>query len=111
MNIPPLLQQLLTTFVILTSTGTLVQDARFGRVLEVAAPLSNISLDISSHLEGMNEAASAHSVHAEREALQHDFASTSRIQARDDHRRYYTPKNLSHRNSLSGDSAILWPSV
>jgi len=110
MNISPLLQQLIMGLVVLTSTGTLVQDAKFGRALEMTAPLSNISVDLTSHLGDLNEAASAHT-HLENIALQQDFSGPSRVQARDDHRRYYTPKNLSRSSSAFGDSHILWPNV
>ena len=95
----------------MTSTGALVQDTKLGRVAEVAVPLSDVSLNLSSHLDGLNEAASAHT-HVEQPAISQQFAGgIPRMQARDDHRRYVIPKYASRSNTPDGDSQILWPSV
>lgn len=103
----PLLQQLLIGLVVLTSTGTLVQDTRLGRALEATTPLSDVSINLSSHLDGMNEAASAHT-HVEQN-LNQDASGITRIQARDDRHRYYTPKTLSRRSTPFGDTSLFEP--
>lgn len=111
MDISSLLQQLIVGLVIMTSTGALVQDTKLGRALELTAPLTNLSINVSSHLDGLDEAASAHT-HVERaSAFVQDVTGMPRVQARDDHRRYYTPKNLSRSSDHSGGSTILWPYI
>jgi hypothetical protein len=106
----PLLQQLLLGLVVLTSTGTLVQDTKLNKALEVAVPLSDVSVNISSHLEGLNEAASVHT-HVEQASASQDFSGIPRIQARDDHKRYILAKYSSRGNSFDGNSQFIWPSI
>ncbi|MDB5183872.1 MAG: hypothetical protein JWO07_553 [Candidatus Saccharibacteria bacterium] len=110
MYLSPLFQQFLIGLAILTSMGTLVQDTRINKALEVTVPLSNVSVNISSNLDGLNEAASAHT-HVEQTAVTQELAGIPRVQARDDHRRYTLPKYSSRSNAYFGDSQILWPST
>ena len=105
-----LLHQLLISLVVMTSTGTLVQDTKLNKALEVTAPLSNLSVNISSHLDGLNEAASAHT-HVEQPSISQQFAGVPKVQARDDHRRYIVAKYIAKNKTASGDSQILWPST
>lgn len=110
MQSSPLFQQLLLGLIILTSTGTLVQDTKLNKALEVAVPLSEVSTNISSHLDGLNEAASAHT-HVEKPALSQDFSGIPRMQARDDHRKYTFAKNSSRSNTFDGSSQLIWPNI
>ena len=110
MYIPPLFQQLFVGLAIMTSMGTLVQDTKVNKALEMSVPLVNFSVNLSSHLDGMNEAASAHT-HVEIPILSQQLSANPRVQARDDHRRYVMPKYSSRSNSQLGDSQILWPNT
>jgi hypothetical protein len=106
----PLIQQFLVGLAVLTSMGTLVQDTKLGRAMELTAPLSTISTNISSHLDGLNEAASAHT-HVEQVAVQQNFSGVPRVQVRDDHRRYNLSKYVSRNTASFGNTQSLWPSV
>ena len=90
--------------------GTLVQDTRLGRALEVAKPLANLSIDVSSNLDNLNEAVSH--THVEHSLTQlKDISGIPEIQPRNDYRKYNLPQRLSRNNSYFGASGIVWPSV
>ncbi len=106
-----LFQQAFISLAILTSMGSLVQDTRASKAMELTAPLSDFSVNVSSHLDGLNEAASAHT-HSEQTAItQNLIGGDTRIQARDDHKRYNLPKYSGRSNTYFGDSQINWPSI
>ena len=104
-----LLQQLFVGLAIVTSMGTLVQDTKLNKALELTVPLVNVSINMSSHLDSLNEAASSHT-HVEQTSVTQNFAGIPRVQARDDHRRYLN-KYIGRNNTFTGSSQILWPSV
>jgi hypothetical protein len=99
----PLLQQLFIGMAIMTSMGTLVQDTKLNKAMELTVPLSNVSVNITSHLDGLNEAASSHS-HIERTSVTQELAGIPRVQARDDHRRYIVSKHAPRSNAHLGDT-------
>jgi hypothetical protein len=105
-----LFQQLFIGLAILTSTGTMVQETKLNRAVALSEPLANISAAMSSHLEGLNEVASAHT-HVEHASVAHEFApGLTRVQARNDHRRYALERNQSRSDELGGNG-VIWPSV
>lgn len=104
-----LLQQLFIGLAVLASTGTMVQETKLNRAIALSEPLANISTALSSHLEGLNEVASAHT-HVEHASVAHEFApGLTRVQARNDHRRYSLPRSESKGDIIGGDG-IIWPS-
>jgi hypothetical protein len=104
-----LVQQFLIGLAVLTSMGTLVQDTRINKALEVAAPLPSVSVNVTSNLESLSSA-TQHS-HVEQASVTQDLSGIPRIQARDDHRRYTLPKYSSRSNTPFGDSQLSWPSA
>lgn len=105
------LQQAMIGLAILASTGTLVQETRVNRALALAEPLTNLSVNLPSHLEGLHEATAAHT-HVEQPVAKFQLSTTDPIiQARNDYRRYNSPKHTGRTDSFTGGSKVLWPSV
>lgn len=104
-----LIQQFLIGLAVLTSMGTLVQDTRINKALEVAAPLPSVSVNVTSNLESLNSA--TQHTHVEQSSITQDLSGIPRLQARDDHRRYNMPKYSSRRSTQFGESQFLWPSI
>jgi hypothetical protein len=102
-----LVQQFLIGLAVLTSMGTLVQDTRVNKALEVTAPLPSVSVNVTSNLESLSSA--TQHTHVERSSVTQDLSGIPRLQARDDHRRYTLPKHSSRSNTQFGDSQISWP--
>lgn len=104
-------QQVMVGLAILASTGTLVQETRVNRALALTAPLTNLSVNLPSHLEGLHEATAAHT-HVEQPVAKFQLSTTDpMIQVRNDHRKYNMPKHTSRTDSFSGGSQVLWPNV
>ena len=105
------LQQVFVSLAVLASVGTMVQETKLSRAIELTAPLSTLSISLPANLEGMHEAGAAHT-HVEQPTLSQQFAvGNPRIQTRNDHRKYTLPKTVSRNNTTSGDSQISWPSI
>jgi hypothetical protein len=104
-----LAQQFLIGLAVLTSMGTLVQDTRINKALEVAVPLPAISVNVTSNLESLNSA--TQHTHVEQSSITQDLSGIPRIQARDDHRRYNLPKYSNRSSTPFGDSQLSWPNV
>jgi hypothetical protein len=110
MSITETLQRFFVFLAVVTSMGTLVHDTRLNKVAEVAAPISNISIDFMSNLETLSHA-SSHTHVEEAAAASQSPDGVPRIQARDEHRKYLIPKVLSRSNSFFGESGYIWPSI
>jgi hypothetical protein len=108
MSIKQLLQQLFVSLAVLTSMGTLVHDTKISRAYALSVPLNNLTIDVTSNLESLKDAASH--THVEKVTVQSPF-ETPRVQARDDHRRYYLQPKTSRSSDFFGGSRILWPNV
>lgn len=105
------LQQAMIGLAILASTGTLVQETRVNRALALTAPLTNLSVNLPSHLEGSHEATSAHT-HVEQPVAKFQLLTTDpMIRVRNDHRKYNMPKHTSRTDSFSGGAQVLLPNV
>ena len=110
MFIASLIQPLLIGLAALLSFGSLVQDTRLNKALEVAAPISSVSVNISSNLDSLNEATS-HTHMEDPNTINQMFTGIPRIQARNDHKHYLMPKSVSRNNSFFGATGVIWPSV
>ena len=104
----PLYQRFLICFAVLTTVGILVHDTKFDEAVALALPVATISFAFGTHLDGLGD--NAHT-HVERASMAQAFAGIPRVQARDDHRRYYLPKSISRSSGHFGSSSILWPHV
>jgi len=107
MFITSLFQLLFISLAVLTSVGSVVQDTKLNKALEVTAPLSSVSTEMSSNLDTLNEAVSH--THVEKPSLAQEFAGIPRVQTRDDHRKYVMPKTSGRRDLFTGTSGIVWP--
>ena len=105
------LQQAFIGLAILASTGTLVQETKANRALELAAPLTTLSINLPAHLEGGHEAAASHT-HVEQPLAKFQFSNSDpRIQMRDDYRKYTMPKRSSRNNTNAGGTQVFLPEM
>lgn len=104
-----IIQQLFVFLAILTSMGTLLHDTKLNKAYELAVPLNEFSVNVSSNLDSLNDGLS-HS-HVENAVTQAVAEGTPRVQARDDHKRYYLPRYMSNGSLYNGGSAYHWPSI
>ena len=104
-----IIQNIFVFLAILTSMGTLVHDTKLGRAYALAVPLNEFSINLSSHLDSLNEGVSH--AHVENAITQAVAEGTPRVQARDEHRRYYLPRYMSSGSPFTGGASYIWPSV
>jgi hypothetical protein len=102
-----LIQRFFVFLAILTSVGTLVHDTKLNKAYALSVPIA--SINFSSHLESLKDGTSH--AHVESASAAQIFEGNPRIQARDDHRKYYWPKYMGRSTAFGSGSNILWPSV
>ena len=103
-----IIQNIFVFLAIVTSMGTLVHDAKLNRAYALAMPLEGSSISLSSHLDSLHEGTSHTHVES---VTQFVSEANPRIQARDDHRKYYLPRYMTSGNPFSGGASYQWPSV
>lgn len=102
-----LFQRLLVSLAVMTAFGILVHDTKLDEAVVLALPVATATFGLAHAFDSGD---SAHT-HVERASLSHAFSGIPRVQARDDHRRYYVPKQFGRNTDYLGGSRILWPSV
>ena len=101
-----ILQRLLISLAVLVTFGVLVHDTKVDQAAALALPV--VGLTVGAHLAGIHDSGTDHT-HVERASLSNLAAGNSRMQARDDNRRYILTKHISGDKTPDTHHLVLSP--
>jgi len=88
-----LLQKSLISFAVIVTFGVLVHDTKVDQATALALTMPVVGFTMAVHLAGLHDGGTDHT-HVERASLGNLATGNSRMQARDDHRRYVLVKHI-----------------
>ncbi len=106
----PLAQRLIISFAVLVTFGVLVHDTKMDQAAALALALPVVGLTIGAHTTGIHDSGTDHT-HVERASLNHLATGNSRVQARDDHRRYILVKHIRGDKTPDIHTLVLAPAT
>jgi hypothetical protein len=103
-----LLQKSLISFALVVTFGVLVHDTKVDQATALALTLPVIGFSAAAHMTGIHDSGTDHT-HVERASLSNLATGNSRMQARDDNRRYILIKHISGDKTPDTHNLILSP--
>ncbi|MDB5177212.1 MAG: hypothetical protein JWN75_880 [Candidatus Saccharibacteria bacterium] len=105
-----ILQKSLISFAVLVTFGVLVHDTKVDQATALALTLPVVGLTIGAHMAGVHDSGTDHT-HVERASLNNLATGNSRMQVRDDNRRYILVKHISGDKTPDTHNLVLSPVV
>ena len=104
----PLAQRLIISFAVLVTFGVLVHDTKMDQAAALALALPVVGLAMGAHMTGAHDSGTDHT-HVERSSFNHMAAGNSRMQARDDNRRYILVRHIKGDKTPDTHNLVLAP--